>query len=355
MNDLGGLRLAADATIAAARMPGIVLAVARPGDTIAILAEGVDGRGAALGPESLIPVASITKLATALAIHRLHDRGALTLDDQLGRHLPAAATASATIRQLLCHTGGLPLDLPDSAAPYRPGLDWPRLGAACLTVPADRAAGERVQYSNVGYGLLALVVERLTAQRFADALAELVLAPLEITGYLGVEPPRAPSVIADVRSEQSGSALEPYNSPFWRSLALPWGGLVTTAEGALRLVLAFAGAPSGFLSQAALAESTRRQTNDLAGGMGGPLLWTPSPWALGPELRGGKTPHWAPASADPASYGHAGASGCVAWYDPAERIAWAILGTRTADSGWLLRQGAALGGEILRIASARPN
>ena len=34
-------------------------------------------------------------------------------------------------------------------------------------------------------------------------------------------------------SEHTGTHLDPYNSPFWRSLALPWGGLLTTATGAL--------------------------------------------------------------------------------------------------------------------------
>jgi CubicO group peptidase (beta-lactamase class C family) len=64
----------------------------------------------------------------------------------------------------------------------------------------------------------------------------------------------------------------------------------------------------------------------------------PCPWGLGPEVRGAKEPHWVAAAAGPDSFGHSGASGCLAWYAPAADTAFAILGARTADSGWLLRR-----------------
>src|SRR5207248_1413765 len=78
-------------------------------------------------------------------------------------------------------------------------------------------------------------------------LGELVLAPLDIVGRLGAESGPQAARLAGVRGEHAGTLREPFNSPFWRSLALPWGGLVTNAEGALRLIEAFAGRPSDFL------------------------------------------------------------------------------------------------------------
>jgi CubicO group peptidase (beta-lactamase class C family) len=202
-----------------------------------------------------------------------------------------------------------------------------------------------VQYSNVGYGLLAIAVERVTGRPFAAALSEQVLGPLGIEGYLGVEAlPRQAARTTDVRGRAAGTEIEPFNSPFWRGLAMPWVGLVTTAEGALRLLGAFAG---DFLRPDTRARATSDQTGGLAGGFGGPLMWDPSPWGLGPDLRGQKRPHWAPASASPGSYGHAGASGCLAWHDPARDLSWVLIGTRTADGGWLLRQGAAIGAALL--------
>jgi beta-lactamase class C len=243
----------------------------------------------------------------------------------------------------------LPLDLPPGT-PYRAGLGWAELVGACLQTGPEAPPLVRVQYSNPGYGLLAIVVERLTGRSFPDALSALVLGPLRLEAYLGAEPPRRPAVLADVRGRHRGTALEPFNSAFWRGLGLPWGGLVTTARGALALVRAFQGRPSGLLRPETLAEARRNQTGDLGGGQVRPLIWPRCPWGLGPELRDAKTPHWAPAEASPDSFGHAGASGCVAWADPPSDLAWAIVGTRTADSGWLIRHGPAIGAAILASA-----
>src|SRR5207244_181967 len=103
--------------------------------------------------------------------------------------------------------------------------------------------------------------------------------------------PRPAARPRDVRGRVAGTEIEPFNSAFWRSLAMPWAGLITTAEGALGLVRAFTG---DFLRPGTRARATGDQTGGLDGGFGGPLLWRPSPWGLGPELRGRKRPHWAP-------------------------------------------------------------
>src|SRR5215213_9485630 len=343
------VRRAVEEVLQVGQVPGMVLAVAHGTQPADLLAIGDDAQGHPLARDSLFPVASITKLATALAVLRLFEEGALTLDDQLSEHLPEALAAQhgVTIRALLCHTGGLPIDVAGSLASYAPGLDWPKLCAACLETPLETPPGTRVQYDNVGYGLLAAVVEWRTNQSFADALRDLVLGPLGIEGYLGAEPPRAVAALADVRGRQRGGELEPFNSTFWQSLALPWAGLLTTAEGALALVRAFQGYPAAFLRPATRAEAIRNQTGDLAGGFVKPLFWSPCPWGLGPDLLGNKTPHWAPAEAGPDSFGHSGASGCLAWAAPSAGVAWAILGARTADSGWLLRRAPAIGAAIL--------
>ena len=281
-------------------------------------------------------MASITKLATALAVLRLAAQG-LDLDEPLTRALPDAAAGrpGVTVRTLLSHTAGLPGDVAPVAAPYAPGLDWPFLARACLATPLVEPPGTQVRYSNVGPGLLAILVERLTGQPFGAALMNLVLTPLGIEGYLGDEPPRPPARVSGGLGEHAGTALEPYNSPFWRSLALPWAGLVTTAAGALRLVQGFAGAGPDFLPADLLAEATSDQTGGLRGGFWPPLRWTSCPWGLGPELRGVKTPHWTPAAASPGSFGHVGASGALAWCDPAADVTWVILGTRTFETWWM--------------------
>lgn len=329
-------------------VPGMVVAVSRPSESLAFVAEGSDAAGTALAADTLFPVASVTKMAAALAVLRLCDQGQLALDDPLEHHVPeaqAAAQPGVTLRALLCHTAGLPIDVSPRHAAYAKGLDWPALSTACLLTAPDAPAGKRVQYSNVGYGLLALAVERRTEQAFPAALRDLVLGPLGISATLGSEPPRAPARLAGVRGPHADTELESFNSPFWRSLALPWAGLVTDAAGAIALVRAFRG---GQLLSAELgAEATRDQTGGLSGGFIEPLFWEPCPWGLGPEVRGQKSPHWVAPAAGPDSFGHSGASGCLAWYVPASDTAFAILGARTADSGWLLRRAPAICAAIL--------
>ncbi len=340
---------AVEATMRGGQVPGIALAVARGDRPVEYLAMGVDGLGRPIARDSLFPIASITKLATALAVLRLADAGDLAIDDALEQHLPGAASArpGVTLRTLLCHSSGLPLDLASSAAPYAPGLDWPTLGMACMLTALDAPPQTRVQYSNVGYGLLALVVEQRTGSPFAEALAQIVLDPLGIEAYLGREPPRSPAVVADVRGPHSGGDLEPFNSPFWRGLALPWGGLVSNVDGALGILRAFLGRSAGFLRPETRAEAMRSHTGDLSGGFVKPLIWSPCPWGLGLDIRGEKTPHWAPAEAGADSCGHSGASGALAWAAPDADVAWVILGARTADNGWLLRRAPAIGAAVL--------
>ncbi len=353
------LRILTDRTIAllreeigAARMKGLVVAAALPGGEPETIAIGTDGAGRELTPDSLFPVASITKLATSLAVLRLVDRGLISVDDPLSRHLPEAHAAQpgVTLRRILSHSAGLPLDPPSEAAPYQPGLDWPALARACVGAALERPPFTAVQYSNVGYGLLAVIVEIQTGLSFPQALRNLVLQPLGVEGYLGEEPPRQPAKLAGVRGGHAGTPLETFNSPFWRSLAMPWAGLVTTASGALALVRAFQGIPAGFLRPETAAEAVQNQNDDLAGGYIEPLCWKRSPWGLGPEIHGEKSPHWVPPEAGPASFGHAGASGSLAWTDPTTGLSWAIMGSRTSDSGWLIRRGPAISRALLEAA-----
>jgi CubicO group peptidase (beta-lactamase class C family) len=319
-------------------IPGVVIAVARDGRPIEHLAVGVDARGQPLTSDTLFPVASITKLATALSVLRLVDRGALRYEDRLDAYLPdaAAARAGVTLRMLFSHTGGLQ-GMEDELAPWTPEYSWPVESEAALRIAPQISPGTRLSYSDVDYVLLAMVVERLTDQPFPAACRELVLDPLGIEGYLAEEPPRSPAWIGDEPGPHTSTSLEWHNSAFFRSLCLPASGLVTTAAGALALVRAYAGQPADFLRPETRAAATRDQSGGVAGGLGGihePPEFPSHPWGLGPELHERAQPTFAPAAASARSFGHGGSSGCVAWADPAAGVAWSILGTRHVANWW---------------------
>lgn len=334
------------------RVPGSVIAVIQDNQPAMYLVLGTDAAATPLQRDTLFPVASITKLAAALTVLRLASDGVLNIDDQLQSYLPEAAAAQpgVTLRTLLAHTSGLPYMPPAGLIPYNAELDWDVIARACMQTPLDTPPGTRVVYSNVDYALLAIIVERLSGQRFPAALSALVLNPLKIEGYLGVEPPRLPAVIAGTNKAHAGTPLEEYNSPFWRSLGLPYGGLYTTAAGALALVQAYRGVPAGFLRPELLAQATSNQTDDLSGKID-IVKYPHCPWGLGPEIRNAKTPHWAPSQASPDSYGHAGTTGCIAWTNPPTATTWAILGTRTNSARWNVQALPAIGAAILAAAN----
>jgi CubicO group peptidase (beta-lactamase class C family) len=330
-------------------LPGLALVAARGDAPVEGVFVGTDETGRPLGHDTLMPVASITKLATALAVLRLADRGELSVDDELARHLPDAAAArpGVTIRRVMSHSAGLPYHIPeDMAAEGGPGANWRGIAQKCLGTPPERPPGTLVQYGNLDYGLLGIVVERRTGLEIAAALHDLVLEPLGIEGCLGV-PTRRWAHERDVGGPFAGTIWEPYNTAGFLALGLPYCGLVVTAAGALALVRAFLGHPPDFLRPETRAEATHNQTGELGGGSRPPRVWPRCPWGRGPELRGQKDPHLAPAEAGPDSFGHGGATGCHAWADRTSGVAYMFHGLRSYRSGWLECAGPRIGAAVL--------
>src|SRR2546430_16802133 len=91
--DLATLRPSLEAVLRAEEMPGIALAVALGAEPAQTLCVGCDAAGHELAPEDLFPVASVTKLATALAVLRLVEARRLALADSPALHLPQTAAA----------------------------------------------------------------------------------------------------------------------------------------------------------------------------------------------------------------------------------------------------------------------
>jgi CubicO group peptidase (beta-lactamase class C family) len=138
-----------------------------------------------IDPEtSLFDAGSIAKSFTAAAVLRLVDEGDLELDTPLREIFDDAPPrkGAITVHQLLGHTSGIGR-----------GVRLGRLGTmddllqAVWTGTLDSDPGQRFQYSNVGYFLLAAVVEKVAGEPFESAVRRLVLEPagLTRTGFVG--------------------------------------------------------------------------------------------------------------------------------------------------------------------------
>ncbi len=191
--------------------PGASVLVLRDGETVVRRSYGladVENHVAAT-PATDYRLASVSKQFTAAAILLLAEQGALGLDDRVRHWLPTLPPAAdaITIRHLLTHTGGL-IDYEDLMPQAPPAPAPPTTGALPpasaegveesasqlrdadvlhLLEHADRlyfAPGSAYRYSNSGYALLALIVERAGGCPYQDFLRERIFEPLGMRGTL---------------------------------------------------------------------------------------------------------------------------------------------------------------------------
>ena len=135
-------------------------------------------------------LASVTKQFTAMAVLILVDRGKLTLDRRLTDVLPGAPAymRNVSIRHLLNHTSGI-VDYED-LIPENQTVQVLDKDVLSLLRSIDSVyflPGARFKYSNSGYSLLALVVESISGQPFAEVLKKNIFAPLGMNHTLAYQ------------------------------------------------------------------------------------------------------------------------------------------------------------------------
>ena len=181
---------------------GAVL-VTRAGETVFEGCYGPADRstGTLVTPATRFGLASLTKMFTAVTVVDLVTSGALAFDTSVVSLLPPERRPSTllpavTVHHLLCHTSGIAdyceedESSPLHVADY--GSLWERRPSYSMERPADflplfgeeppyRPPGERYQYSNAGYVVLALVVEELTSRPFVEVVQDRVFGRAGMT------------------------------------------------------------------------------------------------------------------------------------------------------------------------------
>jgi len=199
------------------------------------------------------PLASVTKLLTALAALVAHEEGTLPLDEPI-------TDEGATAADLLAHSSGI---APDEASQ--------------MTLIRTRRI-----YSTAAYEMLAGHIADRAEMTFADYLHEAVMAPLglrstTLTGSAGAGASASVRDLSDVAAAWSTPVL---------------------------------------VDQTTLNRATRPHLPELTGVLPGFGRQDPNLWGLGPEIRGQKSPHWTAAENSPGTFGHFGQSGTMMWTDP---------------------------------------
>lgn len=174
------------------KVPGASVLVLRDGEALVRRSYGRSDLEAdtAATPATNYRLASVSKQFTAASILLLAQDGKLGLDDRVRRWLPSlpGVADAITIRHLLTHTSGL-IDYEDVMDP----ADTRQIHDADvlrLLEAQDRtyfAPGRDYRYSNSGYALLALIVERASGQRYPDFLRTRIFVPLGMRDSVAFE------------------------------------------------------------------------------------------------------------------------------------------------------------------------
>lgn len=132
--------------------------------------------------ETRFVLASVSKPMTAVAVFQLVEKGRVRLDDRLTRYFPDLPFPDITVRNLLSHTSGLPNteELFDPIIKVTPE----KIVSNADVIPALRAwgkvhfaPGQKFEYSNTNYNLLALLVAKVSGLPFEIYMAQRVFKP----------------------------------------------------------------------------------------------------------------------------------------------------------------------------------
>ena len=166
--------------------PGCAVAASQNGHIVLERGYGMADleQGVAIRPDTVFNIASVSKQFTAASLLLLQEQGKLSLADDVRKYVPELPDYGKpiTLRHLANHTSGL-RDLPALLA--LGGWNWvdavPGEQALALISRQQRlnfAPGTRYSYSNSGYYLMALIVERVSGQRFSEFTQQQIFQPL---------------------------------------------------------------------------------------------------------------------------------------------------------------------------------
>lgn len=286
-------------------------------------AAGVRGRiTAGTREDAIFDLASLTKvLGTGLLASRLVGTRALDLDDPVARWVPAwrrADRAKVTVRDLLCHAGGLPAHRPC----YLQHAGADAIVEASARTPLAYEPRTRAEYSDLGFIVLGRVLERVGGGPL-DRLVDAVLS------RLSSEPPRYGPLVDDSRVQATGRSD-------WRD-PVPRGHVHDDNAAAMGGVGGHAGlfGSAGGVGDVARAVLGAVRHDDAS---------IAAPWTLRAFARRSSVPGSSRALAwdtalptsscgrvlSSAAIGHTGFTGTSIWIDPAQDLYIVLLTNRVA-------------------------
>jgi CubicO group peptidase (beta-lactamase class C family) len=231
--------------------PGCAVAVSLGGNEVLHAAYGMADleHHIALAPDSVFEAGSVSKQFTAAAVLLLAEQGKLSLSDPISKYFPELPNYGTpiTIDHLLHHTSGL-----RDWGSVEEVAGWPRatreysnnwvLDIAAHQKSLNYKPGDEWSYTNTGYNLLAILVQRVSGKSLADFTHDNIFVPLVMThtswrdDFQRIVRDRA---IAYEESDGVEHQLMPFENAYGN------GGLLTTVDDLLRWNARFGGSKIG--------------------------------------------------------------------------------------------------------------
>jgi CubicO group peptidase (beta-lactamase class C family) len=326
-----------DGWVEQGRAPGVAAVVVRRDVVIARRFRGRadwNGEDRPVTPGTIFALPAVTKAVTATAFMLLVEAGEVLLDDPVVQFVPEfgkLGKEQVRVRHLLSHTSGLPDMLPNNEALRKAHSNVHAFVRATYRQELAFAPGTRSAYSSAGYLMLAEIAERVAKQPFAEYVGQRVLNPLG-TETLGFRPavelyPRISRLrLAEGRAQPNWDN----NSPYWRQLGAPWGGLFGTADDVARFgqgfLAALRGESGAVLGPAAARLMVQSHTRGIPSESG-----APEAWGFGWAFPAGQRSHWLGDLASPEAFGDAGAYGTMLWIDPPRQLVCVIVSSQLTN------------------------
>ncbi len=258
--------------MARSHVAGLALALVKDGELVAAEGFGVANidTGEKVAPDTRFSIQSVTKTITSTAVMQLRDRGLLGLDEPVNKYIAPALIANeweaespVTTRQLLTHTGGLPV------GPY---LSTEKLPLAEFVSKFARTVyrpGTDMIYANWGFDAAGVLIGNLSGRPVDDYLRESIFEPLGMTSSaLAIPDDGAQRAWGHYYSELDGR-LRPGPPIDWPTTPpTPAGGVWSSVLDLSKFLVAHLTGGAGVLSSASIDEMHRihaRQGNSDSG------------------------------------------------------------------------------------------
>jgi CubicO group peptidase (beta-lactamase class C family) len=259
----------------------------------------------------------------------LADEGKFQLDDPVKQYIPEFRGGSRDdicVRDLLTHTSGLPDQLPENESLRRSHATLTEFTQRATQTPLLFQPGSKYSYSSMGILLATEIAQRISGTECSELVDQRVFQPLGMKhSALGLGSFKLAETVRcqveDAAPESGGGESSTndwdWNSEYWRHLGSPWGG----AHGSAADVATFLGEflhPSGKIVRTETAASMIANHNP-------PHL---TPRGLGFTI--GR--NFASPACSEQTFGHSGATGTLAWADPATNTIFVVLTTLPAGA-----------------------